>query len=720
MPEDTPTVDAPIAAVTVYRRGAVVRRTASLTGGTQTLRVTGLPLCLDDTSVGARVMGPGAPVVTGVRVALEVTDVDLPDPPEQQAVDAARLAEAHAAASLEALVQRAKALTALQTPDQPEGEQGAAPPMVPLSARMALLDFQHQRLTGVHDALMGARDDLRAAREEREKVEQDLKRATTDRVPRAHELRKAAHLTLLGGTEGEGPWTVELEYRVPGARWAPSYALRFDAQLTEVKVELRAAVAQRTGEDWRGAELTVSTAQPLAWTELPELPALRIGKHQPRPARTGWRAAPVGADALYADYRTAKAGTKPPRPRPKASPPQPQKPVLNDLVGAQAPPFDAEEEHTLSASRMDEPKRSRKRKSRGKPDAAPPLQPGQAKSSFMSLGAPARSAPAPIPAPPSAGAMPQVLGGPPGGGGMGEPPPPPELAAPADLLDYGRLRLSAPDTPKPGVLQPASRLQLYQESVTIERITIDRRVLTQVDQATTRADLSSLALPPGHVAPAPIRDFDHAWAARHPVDLQSDGAWHTLKLRESTGPASRRYVVVPREANEVFRTASFDNPIGAPLPTGPADVFVGGELLLTAPLRATDQGATVQLGLGVEEGIKVARNTRFNERSSGLLSTTLALEHEVDVEVSNNLALDAEIEVRERLPVHRKDDDDIEITDVHTEPAWQAWKQEQRPVRGSHRWIVDVPAKERRTLQLRYTVEIPGKKELVGGNRREA
>lgn len=727
MHEDAPTVEAPVRAVTVYRSGAVVQREASLPGNTAAVVVSGLPLCLDDASLSARVAGPGAPAVTGVRVALAVTDVELPDPPEQQALDAARLEEARAQAAVALLKQRAEELATLQSPDQPGGRRGEAPPAVPLSARLALLDFQQARLADLDAALSRARDALRDAREARVQLEDAWRRATTARPPRAQELRKAAWLSLLGGDAGQGPWTLELSYLVPGARWTPSYSLRFDAALAEVQVELRAAVAQRTGEDWRGARLTVSTAHPLTWTALPELPALRIGRRQPRPPRTGWRPAPEGADALYADYRAAVARLPVTRPVPRPSAAIPPSAVRAEepvggaafAVSESAPAAGEVEVDALDLAMDDAPAlESRAKRARGR---GPVMR-----SAAMAMPPPAPSAPAP-----QATAMlsRSVPGGAPaqaaayGGGGAPAdgvgPAEPEELAAPEALLDYGRLRLAGPDAPSPGALQPASRLELYQERVSVQRVTIDQRALGLVDEARRRADLSGLALPPGHVHPAPIRDFDHAWSAEHPVDLDSDGTWHTLSLVRGRAPAQRRYVVVPREAREVFRTASFANPLETPLPTGPADVYVGGELLLTAPLRAADRGGRVRLGLGVEQGLEVARNTRFRERSSGLLSTTLALEHEVDVEVANQLSRAAEVEVRERLPTRRKDDEEIEITAVRTEPPWEAWEQEQRPVRGSHRWVVEVPPGGRRELKLRYTVEISGKKELVGGNRRE-
>ena len=50
-------------------------------------------------------------------------------------------------------------------------------------------------------------------------------------------------------------------------------------------LQLRALIAQRTGEDWRGVHLELSTAAPLSFTELPELSAIRIGRAQPPPPR---------------------------------------------------------------------------------------------------------------------------------------------------------------------------------------------------------------------------------------------------------------------------------------------------------------------------------------------------------------------------------------------------------------------------------------------------
>ncbi len=95
------------------------------------------------------------------------------------------------------------------------------------------------------------------------------------------------------------------EYLVPGACWSPSYTVWLDGG--EARIAMRAMVAQRTGEDWSGVPLTLSTAEPDRWVELPELTKRRIGRAQPAPPKRAYRAPPEGADALFADYDRAFA-----------------------------------------------------------------------------------------------------------------------------------------------------------------------------------------------------------------------------------------------------------------------------------------------------------------------------------------------------------------------------------------------------------------------------
>jgi uncharacterized protein (TIGR02231 family) len=69
---------------------------------------------------------------------------------------------------------------------------------------------------------------------------------------------------------------VNLNYLVSAANWKPQYKLRAGGEKDAVQLEYLAAIEQQSGEDWAGAALVLSTAQPLLSAAPPELLALDI------------------------------------------------------------------------------------------------------------------------------------------------------------------------------------------------------------------------------------------------------------------------------------------------------------------------------------------------------------------------------------------------------------------------------------------------------------
>ena len=53
-----------------------------------------------------------------------------------------------------------------------------------------------------------------------------------------------------------------LRYLVDQASWAPSYNVRADAKREKVLLEYNASIQQKSGEDWTGVQMTLSTATP--------------------------------------------------------------------------------------------------------------------------------------------------------------------------------------------------------------------------------------------------------------------------------------------------------------------------------------------------------------------------------------------------------------------------------------------------------------------------
>jgi uncharacterized protein (TIGR02231 family) len=216
--------------------------------------------------------------------------------------------------------------------------------------------------------------------------------------------------------------------------------------------------------------------------------------------------------------------------------------------------------------------------------------------------------------------------------------------------------------------------------------------------------------------------FDFVYLADAPVDVPSDGGFHSVALGERTATSEVHYVIVPRLEPHAYRTAHLENPIDAPMLPGPAEVYVGGEYVLTTALPTVPPKGKFHLGLGVEQAIKVARNTRFLEKRSGdKVVATNDLWHEIEVELINHLDREAACEVRERIP-QPAEGAEVEVKETDVEPPWEEYTQEDRaaPLRGGRRWKITVPPKGNVKLAATYAVKIYANNEVIGGNRREA
>src|SRR5205823_5853350 len=162
------------------------------------------------------------------------------------------------------------------------------------------------------------------------------------------------------------------------------------------------------------------------------------------------------------------------------------------------------------------------------------------------------------------------------------------------------------------------------------------------------------------------------------------------------------------------------NPLASPLLAGPADIYLEDEFLVSAPIHTIPAGATLTVGLGVEEALKVARNAHFEESVHGLLGGGATLDHRVEIEIASRLAAPVTVEVRERVPVKDPADETIEIVVPDATPAWSDFDQaDTSRIRGGKKWVFPLGPGESRKLTFGYQIKIDGKNQLAGGNRRE-
>ncbi|MEV6110768.1 DUF4139 domain-containing protein, partial [Streptomyces sp. NPDC051940] len=304
-------LDSRLSSVVVHAAGAVCVRVAvgKVAPGTRRVVVAGLPLGLAEQSLRARVRsGPAGLRVTDVRleVAAAVREPERRSLTERELKDAEgrRQALRERCAWLGREVERTGRLKAGGTSGQP---WGGPPPGAAVESLLALAGFVDRRMRQLYERLEPLEAELRRVEREVDVLRARLARESSALQTGAVHSTAAAVVTVDGPEDAaSAECEFEVEYLVAGATWLPVYQLRLDrAADGGSALVLRACVAQRTGEDWSGVRLGLSTADLQRRTDLPELRSLRIGRRQSEPVPSGWREPPAGLEGLFASYDAA-------------------------------------------------------------------------------------------------------------------------------------------------------------------------------------------------------------------------------------------------------------------------------------------------------------------------------------------------------------------------------------------------------------------------------
>ncbi len=694
------TLDTVITSVTVYREGALIRRTGSVKASKSKEKISrnvmGLPLALRDETVRAGIFGEKTSSrITDIGIVLDIPELASEDNPH--GTEELKEAERTVGRLKEELGETEAAISRRETTDWPERpvtKNPAAAISSPFAERAAYAENINRRRA---DLLKKKRDIKNRLSEASEKLELLRNReltASAEKERRRNEIRKAVVLTMdSAGAEGEDVG-IFLEYLIPGARWVPTYALRFDAVFAQAVLETRALVCQRSGEDWSGAALTLSTAFSGQWRDLPELNSRRIGRAARGRSKKGWKEAPIGTQELFSDYKSffdSRIGGFIPAAAPISQrlPDEDDYDIEDDDYDEEI--FEDTEDYEYEERRMEIMKSSA-------PPSVHAAKKRRSESMELQMAASMEMK----------DSEKEFISREPGN----------------DLLDYAALRLPDPEETGFSELHPATRRELYAEKAGALSAKLDSAVWERLESAESSAETLAAVPPQGCRYPTDVDGFDYVYKTAVPVSVESDGRFHSIPVRTAQVPVAVRYISVPRIDSTVFAAAEFKNEDEAPLPAGPVDVSVESTPLLTTHLETIPSGGTTILGLGAEEGIKIARNTHFEEKTSGLAGTQLTLHHEILIDAVNNLSRPVELEVRERIPVRPDDqgkaEEKVKIELTKTEPVWERYEEETDYLRGGYRWKLSLAAGEKTKLLAEYDIQIPSNTEIPDGNNREA
>ncbi|MEA5626468.1 mucoidy inhibitor MuiA family protein [Nostoc sp. UHCC 0251] len=276
------TVQSEIVAVTVYSDRALVTRRGviNLTGIEQELVITPVPETLETESV--RVSGTGT---VGVRLVGVSSDRIYTTEPVAELAHLTRQIQQleaekrHLQAQVDALALQSTFIAGLREKTEEPFAQSLSRKNLSLSETLDFLNF----LGSQYSEYAIASGECKTQQQELDKQLQAL-HASLQKIQTPHP-KESFSLVVAVEVAGEGEFELELSYLVNRASWTPLYDLRFSTTSDIVHLSYLAEITQSTGEDWIGANLTLSTAKPGLGTLPPKLEPWYIDAPRPQMVR---------------------------------------------------------------------------------------------------------------------------------------------------------------------------------------------------------------------------------------------------------------------------------------------------------------------------------------------------------------------------------------------------------------------------------------------------
>jgi len=235
-----------ITRVTLYPGSATIERTAQVTAGAGKVELTGLPATFDprtlrvDTDAGIQV-GELAVKDVSRTEALGAREAELEARIE-------RLKDEKAALEVDVKTAELMRNYLASLSARPEGDKSPRPAFDPRA-------LEAIRRGGADAYGTIQRTDIRKRELDKRiaALEGDLARIRNG----ARDVR-----TVAISYTATRPGALRAAYQVSNAGWRPQYRAALDSATSRVDLERQAAIMQRTGEDWRGVSLRLSTGAP--------------------------------------------------------------------------------------------------------------------------------------------------------------------------------------------------------------------------------------------------------------------------------------------------------------------------------------------------------------------------------------------------------------------------------------------------------------------------
>ena len=189
--------------------------------------------------------------------------------------------------------------------------------------------------------------------------------------------------------------------------------------------------------------------------------------------------------------------------------------------------------------------------------------------------------------------------------------------------------------------------------------------------------------------------------------IPSDGRPYRVPTHAMDAKASSTLVAYPELAEAVLVRATASNAGKLPLLAGPVDLVRESGFVGRTKIPLIAEGERFELGFGPDPHVRLRREVEFVEEEPGILpSNWIGRSHRVRVHLSNLDTSPRKIEVTERIPVSEIEKVEIHFDEKKTKPLVKP------DADGFVKWTVDLPARGRASLELRYVLR--RHKDVVG------
>jgi uncharacterized protein (TIGR02231 family) len=281
--------------IVLYPDSAMIKKEAAVAvkKGENIIRISGLTANLTDESVQVNIKEKAVVRISGVRVEKTYLQKTMQDKIQKLQPRLDRINELIKEHSNEISAINSSIEFLKKTVPFPQNQK------VTQSEVEGHAKFIEKSLSVSYDRTAKIENKIKKLNEEKRAVENELKNLSSSR-----DESKTIVINLLSNADRE--INLGLSYIVTNAGWSPQYDVRADSATGKIDMACFASIAQSTGEDWKNANIEISTARP-SYGPPPELSAWYVDIYKPMPSSYKYKKAIKGEDFMMGEKVLAAA-----------------------------------------------------------------------------------------------------------------------------------------------------------------------------------------------------------------------------------------------------------------------------------------------------------------------------------------------------------------------------------------------------------------------------